>query len=140
MKMTSSTHEEFLQKFVDFANFKLVKAKKPHNNYVDIADERMKAAKCGINAKVTQEDVFVNFLFDKVDGLTIYKQIESELKTDVENSVSRFGEVIWESKEGNHPYIQVRKPISDFAEETQVYYWYKDVILNLYECLALAFK
>ncbi|MCQ2234022.1 MAG: hypothetical protein MJZ24_04665 [Paludibacteraceae bacterium] len=131
--MTSSTHEEFLQKFVDFANFKSLKAKKPHNNYVDITDEKMKAAKCGINAKVTQDDVFVNFIFDKVEGVAIYNQIESDSKTDVVNSLSRFGEVVFVSKEGKHPYIQVRKPIDDFSEETEAYYWYKDVILNLYE-------
>ncbi|MCQ2234020.1 MAG: leucine-rich repeat domain-containing protein [Paludibacteraceae bacterium] len=128
-----TTHEEFLQKFVDFANFKSLKAKKPHNNYVDITDEKMKAAKCGINAKVTQEDVFVNFLFDKVEGLSIYNKIESKSKTDVVNSLSRFGEVIWVSKEGKHPYIQVRKPIDDFSEETEIFCWYKDVILNLHE-------
>ncbi len=133
MKMTSSTYEEFLQKFVDFANFKLVKAKKPHNNYVDIADEKMKSAKCGINAKVTKEDLFVNLLFDKVDGLALYNKIESESKADVENCMSGFGEVIWVSKEGNHPYIQVRKPVSDFAEETDAYSWYKEVVLKLYE-------
>ncbi|MBQ0030457.1 MAG: hypothetical protein KBT32_08480 [Bacteroidales bacterium] len=133
MKMTSSSYEDFLQKFVDFADFKQLKAKKPHNNYVDIADERMKSAKCGINAKVTKEDVLVNLIFDKVDGLALYNKFESESKADMENNMSGFGEVIWVSKEGNHPYIQVRKPVSDFAEETDAYSWYKEVVLILYE-------
>lgn len=135
-----SSHEEFLQKFVDFANFKLVSVKKPHNNYVEMLDDRMKAAKCLINAKVTKEDVFVNFIFDKEAGIEIYKQIEADQKGEVENAVSRFGEVIWVNNDGNHPYIQVRKSINDFSAENEIFYWYKDVILNLYECLALAFK
>lgn len=134
------SHEEFLQKFLDFANFKLVKAQKPHNNYTNIADDRMKAAKCLLNAKVTKEDVFCNFIFDKEVGMSIYKQIEADQKGEVENAVSRFGEVIWVNNEGNHPYIQVRKAINDFSAENEIFYWYKDVILNLYECLALAFK
>ncbi|MCQ2235192.1 MAG: formylglycine-generating enzyme family protein [Paludibacteraceae bacterium] len=133
MKMTSSTYEEFLQKFVDFADFKQLEAKKPHNNYVHVTNKILKTAKCFIEPKATKEDLFVNLLFDKVDGLALYNKFESESKADMENSMSGFGEVIWVSKEGNHPYIQVRKPVSDFAEETDAYSWYKEVVLKFYE-------
>lgn len=47
--------------------------------------------------------------------------------------MSGFGEVIWVSKDGSHPYIQVRKSVIDFAEETEAFNWYKEVVLKLYE-------
>lgn len=135
MQLNYASQEEFLQKFLDSVDLKQIKARKPHQNYVDMQDEKMRAVKCLVVAKVTKIDVLVNFVFDKDASRSIYDNVVANHKAAVDNSMSGFGEVTWINNEGKNPYIQVRRLLDDFSKEEEIFTWYRNAAFAFYECV-----